>query len=183
MATAASGNPAAAPAPPVPSDEPDVVVRNYPVLVIGIMLASMIQVLDTTITIVAVPHMQSTLGASPETITWVLTSYIIATAVSMPITGWLANRVGARRLFLWSVGGFVGASMLCGIAQSLAEMVIFRALQGIAGAFVSPLSQSFMLDATRPSRRGQIMALWGMGVVIGPVMGPVLGGLLTENWN
>ena len=183
MATAASGNPAAAPAPPVPRDEPDVVVRNYPVLVIGIMLASMIQVLDTTITIVAVPHMQSTLGASPETITWVLTSYIIATAVSMPITGWLANRVGARRLFLWSVGGFVGASMLCGIAQSLAEMVIFRALQGIAGAFVSPLSQSFMLDATRPSRRGQIMALWGMGVVIGPVMGPVLGGLLTENWN
>ena len=127
--------------------------------------------------------MQSTLGASSETITWVLTSYIIATAVSMPITGWLSNKVGARLLFLCSVAGFIIASMLFGIAQSLAEMVAFRALQGIAGAFISPLSQSFMLDATRLSKRGQIMALWGMGVVIGPVLGPILGGLLTENWN
>jgi DHA2 family multidrug resistance protein len=177
MATAAAG------APPAFRDEPDVVVDNYPLLVIGVMLASMIQVLDTTITIVAVPHMQSTLGASPETITWVLTSYIIATAVCMPITGWLSNKIGARLLFLCSVGGFIVASMLCGIAQSLEEMVLFRALQGMSGAFIAPLSQSFMLDATRPSKRGQIMALWGMGVVIGPVLGPILGGLLTENWN
>jgi len=184
MATAAPGKPAAGPAAaPAFRDEPDIVAKNYPLLVIGVMLASMIQVLDTTITIVAVPHMQSSLGASPETITWVLTSYIIATAVCMPISGWLSNRVGARLLFLWSVGGFIVASMLCGIAQSLAEMVLFRALQGVAGAFIAPMSQSFMLDATRPSKRGQIMALWGMGVVIGPVLGPILGGLLTENWN
>jgi DHA2 family multidrug resistance protein len=182
MATAAPGRPGAGPAPAF-RDEADVEVDNYPLLVFGVMLASMIQVLDTTITIVAVPHMQSTLGASPETITWVLTSYIIATAVCMPITGWLSNRVGARLLFLWSVGGFIVASMLCGAAQSLEEMVLFRALQGMSGAFISPLSQSFMLDATRPSKRGQIMALWGMGVVIGPVLGPVLGGFLTENWN
>ncbi len=174
---------AAAPARPAFRDEADVQVDNYPLMVIGVMLASMIQVLDTTITIVAVPHMQSSLGASPETITWVLTSYIIATAVSMPITGWLSNKIGARLLFLCSVSGFIVASMLCGIAQSLAEMVLFRAFQGVAGAFIAPLSQSFMLDATRPSKRGQIMALWGMGVVIGPVLGPVLGGLLTENWN
>jgi DHA2 family multidrug resistance protein len=174
---------AAAGAPPAFRDEPDIVVDNYPLMVIGVMLASMIQVLDTTITIVAVPHMQSTLGASPETITWVLTSYIIATAVCMPITGWLSNKIGARLLFLCSVGGFIVASMLCGIAQSLEEMVLFRAFQGMAGAFIAPLSQSFMLDATKPSKRGQIMALWGMGVVIGPVLGPILGGLLTENWN
>lgn len=184
MATATPGKPAAGPAAaPVFRDVPDVVAKNYPALVIGVMLASMIQVLDTTITIVAVPHMQSTLGASPETITWVLTSYIIATAVSMPITGWLSNKIGARFLFLCSVAGFIVASMLCGIAQSLEEMVLFRAFQGVAGAFISPLSQSFMLDATRPSKRGQIMALWGMGVVIGPVLGPILGGFLTENWN
>ncbi|MBO9498643.1 MAG: multidrug efflux MFS transporter [Novosphingobium sp.] len=184
MATAAPGRSAGAPAAkPAFRDEPDIVAPNYALLVIGVMLASMIQVLDTTITIVAVPHMQSALGASSETVTWVLTSYIIAAAVSMPITGWLSGKVGARLLFLVSVAGFILASMLCGIAQSLEEMVLFRAFQGIAGAFISPLSQSFMLDATRPSKRGQIMALWGMGVVIGPVLGPILGGILTENWN
>ncbi len=134
MATAAPGQAAAGAATaPVFRDEPDVVAKNYPLLVIGVMLASMIQVLDTTITIVAVPHMQSTLGASPETITWVLTSYIIATAVSMPITGWLSNKIGARFLFLCSVAGFIIASMLCGIAQNLEEMVLFRALQGVVG--------------------------------------------------
>ncbi len=170
-------------AQPVVRDEPDVVVGNYPMLVIGVMLASMIQVLDSTITIVAVPHMQTSLGASTESITWVLTSYIIAGAVFMPITGWLAAKVGSRNLFLWSVSGFIIASMLCGLAQNLQQMVIFRAVQGLGGAFIGPLSQSSMLDSTRPSRRAQIMALWGMGVVLGPVLGPILGGLLTENWN
>lgn len=164
-------------------DEPEVVAKNYPLLVLGVMLASLIQLLDTTITIVAVPHMQTTLGASAETITWVLTSYIIASAVFMPITGWLSNRVGQRRLFLWSVAGFILASMLCGMAQNLGQMVTFRAVQGIAGAFIGPLSQSAMLDATRPSKRAQIMTVWGVGVVMGPVLGPVLGGILTENWN
>lgn len=164
-------------------DEPEVVVGNYPMLVTGVMLASLIQLLDTTITIVAVPHMQTTLNASAESITWVLTSYIIATAVAMPITGWLSARIGLRRLFLWSVSGFIVTSMLCGMAQNLEEMVLFRVLQGISGAFIGPLSQSAMLDATRPSRRAQIMTVWGVGVVLGPVLGPVLGGLLTENWN
>lgn len=164
-------------------DEPEVVAKNYPLLVTGVMLASLIQLLDTTITIVAVPHMQATLNASPESITWVLTSYIIATAVAMPITGWLAGRIGARRLFIWSVSGFIIASMLCGMAQNLEEMVLFRALQGVAGAFIAPLSQSAILDATRPSRRAQIMTVWGVGVVMGPVLGPIIGGFLTENWN
>lgn len=174
---------AAAPTEAMLRDEPEVVAKNYPLLVLGVMLASLIQLLDTTITIVAVPHMQTTLGASAETITWVLTSYIIASAVFMPVTGWLSNRLGQRRLFLWSVSGFIAASMLCGMAQNLEQMVLFRAIQGIAGAFIGPLSQSAMLDATRPSKRAQIMTVWGVGVVMGPVLGPVLGGILTENWN
>jgi DHA2 family multidrug resistance protein len=147
------------------------------------MAASLLQVLDTTIANVAIPHMQSSLGATADTVTWVLTSYIIASAVAMPITGWLSDRIGGRRLFIGSVVGFIAASMLCGMAQNLTEMVIFRALQGVAGAFIAPLSQAFMLDTTRPSKQPQMMAIWGMGVMIGPILGPVLGGWLTENWN
>nr|WP_157058361.1 DHA2 family efflux MFS transporter permease subunit [Altererythrobacter epoxidivorans] len=149
----------------------------------GIMAASMIQILDTTIANVAIPHMQSSLGATVDTVTWVLTSYIIASAVALPLTGWLADRIGARRLFISSVGGFIVASMLCGMAQNLEEMVIFRALQGVAGAFIAPLSQSFMLDSTRPSKHPQIMSVWGMGIMIGPILGPILGGWLTESVN
>ena len=154
---------------------------NPVALVIGAMMASLLQVLDATIANVALPHMQAALGATADTVTWVLTSYIIAAAVAMPITGWLADRVGARRLFLLSVFGFVGASMLCGIAQNLEEMVIFRVLQGVSGAFIQPLSQSFMLDSTRPSRHPTMMAIWSAGIMIGPILGPVLGGWLTES--
>ena len=173
----------AAPARPV-ADAPELETRNYPLMIIGVMAASLLQILDTTIANVALPHMQSSLGATVDTITWVLTSYIIASAVALPITGWLADRIGARRLFIGSVAGFIIASMLCGLAQNLEEMVVFRSLQGVAGAFIAPLSQSFMLDATRPSRHPQIMAIWGMGIMIGPILGPILGGWLTEtaNW-
>lgn len=172
-------------APAVPQhDAPEIESRNYPLMIIGVMAASLLQILDTTIANVALPHMQSSLGATVDTITWVLTSYIIASAVALPITGWLADRIGARRLFIGSVAGFILSSMLCGLAQNLEEMVAFRALQGVAGAFIAPLSQSFMLDATRPSRHPQIMAVWGMGIMIGPILGPILGGWLTEtaNW-
>ncbi|MCB2068010.1 MAG: DHA2 family efflux MFS transporter permease subunit [Erythrobacter sp.] len=148
------------------------------------MSASLMQVLDVTIANVAIPHMQASLSATPDTISWVLTSYIVASAVAMPITGWLADRYGSRRLFIISVALFVLASMLCGIAQNLEQMVIFRALQGVGGAFIGPLSQSCLLDTTKPSRQPQMIALWGMGVIIGPIVGPVLGGYLTEmlNW-
>lgn len=176
---------AALPAGAIPqSDSPAHPVRNQPLLMIGIMAASLIQILDTTIANVAIPHMQNSLGATAESVTWVLTSYIIASAVAMPITGWLADRVGGRRLFLLSVIGFIVTSMLCGMAQNLEEMVIFRALQGITGAFIPPLSQSFMLDTSRPSRHAQVMAIWGLGIMLGPILGPVLGGWLTEtaNW-
>lgn len=176
-----SGSSAAGKAANAPlEDVAQLQVRNPVLLLIGIMTASLLQVLDITIANVAIPHMQSTLGASPDSISWVLTSYIIASAVAMPITGWLADRIGSRRLFLISVTLFLIASMLCGLAQNLEEMVIFRALQGVGGAFIAPLSQSSLLDTTRPSRQPQIIALWGMGVMIGPILGPVLGGYLTE---
>lgn len=158
-------------------------VDNPYVLVVGVMLASILQVLDSTIANVALPHMQATLGATSDEISWVLTSYIVATAVAMPMTGWLADRVGSRRLFLVSVAGFVLSSMLCGMAQNIGEMVLFRALQGITGAFISPLSQTIMIDTNKPSRQPQMMAIWGMGMMLGPILGPLIGGWLTENWN
>ena len=191
MATAAAPRGAAA-APSAPSapasmgqnaDVPHLPVQNHALLIVGIMAASLLQVLDTTIANVAIPHMQSSLGATADTVTWVLTSYIIASAVAMPITGWLSDRIGARQLFIASVAGFIAASMLCGMAQNLTQMVLFRAMQGVAGAFISPLSQSFMLDTTKPSKQAQMMSIWGMGIMVGPILGPVLGGWLTENWN
>ena len=157
--------------------------ENPTLLAIGTMTASLIQILDTTIANVAIPHMQSSLGATSDEISWVLTSYIVAVALAMPITGWLSDRIGSRRLFMMSVAGFVLTSMLCGMAQNVTQMVIFRALQGATGAFISPLSQSVMIDTNKPSRQSQMMALWGMGIMIGPILGPILGGWLTENWN
>ena len=177
----------AAPAQAVPeqanADVAALPTRNTTIVVVGIMMASLLQILDTTIANVAIPHMQAALGATPDEISWVLTSYIVASAVAMPMTGWLADRVGSRRLFIVSTAGFVIASMLCGMAQNISEMVLFRALQGATGAFISPLSQSAMLDISKPSRQSQMMAIWGMGIMIGPILGPIIGGTLTENWN
>lgn len=185
MASVASQSAAAPPAGAAPAlaDEAALPTRNTLIVVIGIMTASLLQILDTTIANVAIPHMQASLGATPDEISWVLTSYIVASAVAMPMTGWLADRVGSRRLFILSTTGFVVASMLCGMAQNISEMVLFRALQGAAGAFIAPLSQSAMLDVSKPSRQSQMMAIWGMGIMIGPILGPIIGGTLTENWN
>ena len=177
---APAGGKAAAP----PADDSIVLPAvNLPLMVFGVMTASVVQVIDTTVANVALPHMQSALGATGETITWVLTSYIIAAAIALPITGWLAERVGARRLLIISVAAFVGASMACGMAVNITQIVVFRALQGVAGAFIIPLGQSFMLDATRPSRHAQVLAMWSMAIMVGPIAGPVVGGYLTENWN
>jgi DHA2 family multidrug resistance protein len=161
-------------------DRPLLAVRHKALLTAAIMSAMIMQILDTTIVNVALPHMRAALGASDETIGWVLTSYILASAVAIPITGWLADRIGARRLLLLSVGLFVAASVLCGIAQSITEMVIYRTLQGLGGAFLGPLAQSLMLDINRPSQHAKAMSIYGMGVMIGPVMGPIAGGWLTE---
>ncbi|HVF84209.1 MAG TPA: DHA2 family efflux MFS transporter permease subunit, partial [Sphingomicrobium sp.] len=150
---------------------------------IAVMLAVLMQVLDTTIANVALPHMQASLGATQESINWVLTSYIVASAIAIPISGWLADRVGRKRLMLWAVVGFTLASMLCAIATSLPEMVVFRILQGISGAFLVPLAQATLFDINPPERHGQAMALFGGGIMIGPIMGPVLGGWLTDSFD
>src|SRR5207249_3962015 len=129
---------------------------------------------------VALPSMQGTLGAAQDTITWVLTSYIIAAAIMTPVTGWLADRLGRKRLFLISVAGFTVASALCGLAGSLTQMVAFRIFQGMFGAAPVPLPQSVLLDINPRERHGQAMALWGAGIMVGPIAGPTLGGWLTE---
>src|SRR5689334_23036355 len=148
-----------------------------------VMLATIMQALDTTIANVALPYMQGSLAASQDQINWVLTSYIVAAAIMTPPTGWLAGRFGRKRLFLASVAGFTIASMLCGMAQSLTQMVVFRMVQGFFGAALVPLSQAVLLDTYPREQQGSAMAIWGMGIMVGPILGPTLGGWLTENYD
>lgn len=152
-------------------------------ITISIMLATIMQALDTTIANVALPHMQGAMGASQDQISWVLTSYIVAAAIFMPLTGFLTARFGRRRVFIYSVIGFTVSSMLCGAAQSLEQIVLFRLLQGIFGAALVPLSQSVLLDTYPKEQHGSAMAMWGVGVMIGPILGPSLGGWLTEYYS
>ena len=153
------------------------------IVTIGVMMAVLLQVLDTTIANVALPHMQASLSATQDSINWVLTSYIVASAIALPISGWLADKVGRKRLLLISVAVFTAASVLCATATSLTEMVLFRAFQGIGGAFIVPLAQATLFDINPRDKQGQAMALFGGGVMIGPILGPVLGGWLTDNYN
>jgi MFS transporter, DHA2 family, multidrug resistance protein len=147
-----------------------------------VMVASLMQALDTTIANVALPYMQGSVAASQDQIAWVLTSYIAAAAIMTPPTGFLAGRFGVKRLFLASVAGFTVASMLCGMAQSLLQIVLFRILQGVFGAALIPLSQTVLFGIYPKERQGFAMALWGVAVMAGPVLGPVLGGWLTYNY-
>ena len=149
----------------------------------SVMLATIMQALDTTIANVALPHMQGSMGATQDQISWVLTSYIVASAIAMPLTGFVAARIGRKRLFIYSVIGFTIASALCGAAQSLDQIILFRLLQGIFGASLVPLSQSVLLDTYPKEQHGSAMALWGVGVMVGPILGPSLGGWLTEYYN
>lgn len=158
-------------------------VKHRGLITLSIMLATIMQVLDTTIANVALPSMTGDLGASQDTITWVLTSYIVSSAIMTPVTGWLADRLGKRELFLISIVGFVATSIACGLAWSLSSMVLFRLLQGVFGAAIVPLSQTFLLDINPREKAGQAMAMWGAGIMIGPIIGPTLGGWLTESYN
>ncbi|MEJ0022503.1 MAG: DHA2 family efflux MFS transporter permease subunit [Alphaproteobacteria bacterium] len=150
-------------------------------ITVSIMLATVMNSLDTTIANVALPHMQGSLQASQEQISWVLTSYILASAIMTPMTAWLAARFGRKRLFLISIALFTAASVLCGVANSLWEIVLFRVLQGVGGAALIPLSQAELLDINPPEKHGQAMAIWGAGAVVGPILGPVLGGYITDH--
>ena len=147
------------------------------------MLANIMQGVDNTIANVALPHIQGSLSASQDQIAWVLTSYIVTAAIMMPLTGWLAGRIGIKYVFLVSVSGFTIASALCGAATSLEQLVLFRALQGICGAGLIPLSQATLLQINPPERHGHAMAVYGIGTIMGPISGPLLGGWLTENYS
>jgi DHA2 family multidrug resistance protein len=156
---------------------------NRAALTVCVILATLMQALDTTIANVALPYMQGSVSATQDQIAWVLTSYIVAAAIMTPPTGFLAGRFGIKRLFIVAIGGFTVASMLCGMAQSLDQIVLFRILQGAFGASLVPLSQTVLLGSYPRERQGFAMALFGIGVMIGPVLGPVLGGWLTENYS
>jgi MFS transporter, DHA2 family, multidrug resistance protein len=155
---------------------------NRAAITVCVILATIMQALDTTIANIALPYIQGSVSASQDQVNWVLTAYIVAAAIMIPTTGFLAGRFGRKRLFLVAVAGFTLASMLCGMAQSLVQIVLFRVLQGIFGAALVPLSQSVLLDIYPKERQGFAMALWGIAVMVGPVLGPVLGGWLTENY-
>ena len=157
-------------------------VAEWAVL-IGSMAGVLMQALDTTIANVALPYMEGSLAASRDQITWVLTSYIIAAAIMTAPVGWMSARFGKKNFLITSLAGFTIASMACGAAQSLEQMVTFRLIQGCFGAALGPLSQAVLLDMYPPQRRGNVMAIWGLGVMLGPILGPTLGGFLTDAYN
>ncbi len=158
-------------------------VPNRGWITVSIMLATFMQGVDTTIANVALPHMQGSFSVAQDQIAWVVTSYIVAAAIMTPLTGWLAGRFGIKYVFLISVIGFTVASAFCGMATSLTQLVIYRLIQGVCGAALVPLSQAVLLQINPPQRHAQAMAVWGMGVILGPIIGPALGGWLTEDYS
>ncbi len=147
----------------------------------ALMLATLMYTIDSTVANVALPHIQGSVSASQDESTWVLTSYIVATAIMTPLSGWLSQKIGRKKMFLFSIAGFTVASVLCGIATSLPEIVAFRLIQGLAGASLMPLSQASMLDMYPPQMIPRVMSIWSAAVILGPIAGPTLGGWLTED--
>lgn len=152
-------------------------------IAVAVMLGTFMEVLDTTVMNVSLAHMAGSLGATVDEATWVLTSYLVANAIILPMTGWLANRFGRKRILMLSMGGFTLSSVLCGIAPNLVSLLIFRVIQGATGGGLQPLSQAIMLEAFPPEKRGKAMAFWGLGIVVAPMLGPVLGGWLTDSYS
>ena len=166
---------------PAPS-APDRQINPW-IIAISVMFGTFMEVLDTTVVNVSLPHIAGDLSASVTEATWALTSYLVANAIILPITGWLANFFGRKRLLLLSVSGFTIASFLCGLAPSLPLLIVFRCLQGAAGGCLQPLSQAVLLEAFPPQDRGKAMGFWGLGIVVAPILGPVLGGWLTDSYS
>ncbi len=152
-------------------------------IVAAVMLSTVMEILDTTIVNVSLPHMMGSLGADRNQISWVLTSYIVASGMLMPLTGFLVNRLGSKRLLLINIVGFMLASALCGLSTNLFEIVIFRLMQGVFGASLVPLSQFILRENFPPEEQPKMMAIWGIGVMAAPVMGPTLGGYITDTLN
>ena len=153
------------------------------IVAIAVMFATFMEVLDTTVVNVSLPHIASSLSATTDEATWALTSYLVANAVILPMTGWLASTFGRKRLLMWSVTGFTLSSFLCGAAPNLASLVLFRIIQGTTGGALQPLSQAVLLESFPPEDRGRAMGFWGVGIVVAPILGPVLGGWLTETYS
>src|SRR5258708_2968976 len=152
-------------------------------LTVVVMMATIMQAVDGTIDNVALPNIQGSLSATYEQVAWVITSYIVSAAIATPLAGFCAVRFGVRRILVASVIGFTLASMLCGLAQSLPQLVIFRVMQGVFGASLVPLSQGLMMDASQREEQGKAMAMWGVGTMLGPITGPTLGGWLTDEYS
>ena len=152
-------------------------------IAIAVMSSTFMEVLDTTVVNVSLPHIAGSLSASTDEATWTLTSYLVANAIILPMTGWLAGRFGRKRLLLASVTGFTVASFLCGLAPSLSFLIACRVVQGACGGGLQPLSQAILLEAFPPEKRGQAMAFWALGIVVAPMLGPVAGGWLTDNYS
>jgi DHA2 family multidrug resistance protein len=153
------------------------------IIAISVMLGTFMEVLDTTVVNVSLPHIAGSLSATPDEATWVLTSYLVSNAIVLPLTGWLANQFGRRRILLISVTGFTFFSFLCGIAPNLPALIIFRIFQGATGGGLQPLSQAILLEAFPPEQRGKAMAFWALGIVVAPMLGPVLGGWITDSYS
>ena len=147
------------------------------------MLGTFMEVLDTTVVNVSLQHIAGSLSVTPEEATWVLTSYLVANAIVLPLTGWLANYFGRRNILLISVGGFTVFSFLCGIAPNLPLLIIFRVFQGATGGGLQPLSQAILMEAFPPEKRAKAMAFWALGIVVAPMLGPVLGGWITDSYS
>src|SRR2546423_8708792 len=147
------------------------------------MISTFMEVLDTTVVNVSLPHIAGSLSATPDEATWALTSYLVANAIILPMTGWLANYFGRKRLLMFSVSGFTIASFFCGFAPTLPFLIIFRVIQGATGGGLQPLSQAILLEVFPPEDRGKAMAFWALGIVVAPMLGPVIGGWLTDSYS
>jgi DHA2 family multidrug resistance protein len=167
-------------AQPVPAARTDV---NPWIIAVAVMLGTFMEVLDTTVVNVSLPHIAGSLGATVDEATWVLTSYLVANAIILPMTGWLANQFGRKRLLLMSVAGFTISSFLCGLAPTLPLLIIFRVIQGATGGGLQPLSQAILMESFPPEQRGKAMAFWALGIVVAPMLGPVMGGWITDSYS
>src|SRR5436853_3030625 len=153
------------------------------IIAVSVTVATFREVLDTTVVNVSLPHIAGSLSATIDEATWALTSYLVANAIILPMTGWLASMFGRKNLLMLSVVGFTAASFLCGLAPTLGSLIFFRILQGATGGALQPLSQAVLLEAFPPQDRGKAMGFWGLGIVVAPILGPVLGGWLTDTYS